>query len=359
MEQEIKDFFLKQYKHFLKTGAYMDKDDVMKKLGEISNSAIHKNIFKDCTFLDFSPAGLLLDIRSKTKCGPSEYFRKYNRFFLMGKKSGGPMEAYLLDLYDVSPDMRMEVAGESIEFDLIRCENLRIPSLIEFGGGNIAGAGLHSILFLNIDSMRQKLQAAHHNYKNFRKKEVCLLQDPAPLDESPKDCLNHLGLPARLRYLSYKNHGARGGDGDYMRVLYNAILTHEVLHLADARKFLPITSNLLWTVIKFFGKGFSRFNIEAWLEERAQLYSLYVSHDTHGVLAEMADFIQGPTYRSPHQKGYRDLMDRIVEHLYDNQGEFPQIKFNCNILHQLHKLSANEIRRIAGKLSEEEDFIEN
>jgi len=359
-EQTLKEFFISQYREFKKRGTCLDFDEVKTKLSEISKEILNKDIFDDCTFLDFSPAGMLLDVRLSANCKSSNYFRSFNRFFLMGQKNDGPVEAYLLDLYDVQPGIKMEVAGQEIEFDLVRCENLRIPSLIEFEGGNITGAGLHSILFLNIDTMRQEVQIAHDLYSSFRKKEEILLDDPAPMceDDDVTNSDNHLGLASRLRYLSFKDIGANGGDSAYMESTFNSIYRHEILHLADATRFLPITKDLLWKTYQFISRGFSRFNIEAWLEERAQLHSLLTTSDPYGVLAEMADFIDGPSYQSPHRKGYHDLMDRIIAYIDTNQNLYPRIDMHRNILHQLYKLSKVELIEIAGILAREEEIIE-
>ena len=355
-EMALRDYFLHSYREFTAKGVRRDLDDVLKALSALSLDILGEDIFEVCEFLDYSPAGELLDIRDETRSSATAYFKKFNRFFLLGRKSGGPLEAYLLDVFDVRSGVTLDVAGETIEFDLVRCENLRIPSLIEFSGGSIAGAGLHSLLILNIDALRHEVGTSHDIYARFREREDALLNDPPPsvdLLDDVKDVTESLGLSTRLRYLSYRDFGARKGDVEYMRAAFDALLRHEVLHLADARKFLPFSKNLIWKVFEFASRGFSRFNVEAWLEERAQLYALYRARDRRFVLAGIVDFVAPSVFESPHRQGYRTLLVRIVDHIHERPEGFPCIDPEKGIVHQLHLLNEDRLAEIAEFLADE------
>lgn len=360
-ELALRDFFLTQYKDYKSEGFSLGRKEVMEMLSGISLEILGRDIFEHASFLDFSPAGELMDIRPSVPPGPADYFRRFNRFFLLGRKTGGIVEAYLLDVFDLRPGQVREFAGDRIEFDLIRCENLRIPSYIEFEGGNIAGAGLHSLLFVNMDFLRREVQRAVEIYERFRGEEGTLLEDPAPAALESDDALDvseGYGLSTRLSYLSYKRSRSEGGKTAYMASLFNVLKQHEFQHLLDARRFLPLSKHLAWKVYHIVIRGFSRFSIEAWLEERAQLFALHYSTDPLAVLGEIADYLRGPVFRSPHQKGYRNLMRRIVEHIFDHPNRFPQIDREASLVHQLHRLSEEEIREIARTLIVEEGLTE-
>ena len=55
------------------------------------------------------------------------------------------------ELHQISP------APGQVEHDGEAYDRLRIPSYIEYSGGSIAGAALHSFVFINLDSIRASL----------------------------------------------------------------------------------------------------------------------------------------------------------------------------------------------------------
>jgi hypothetical protein len=270
------------------------------------------------------------------------------------------VEASLLDIFDYMPDQRRPVDGVEVAFDLIRCEHLRIPSYMEYQGGSIVGAGLESILFINLDAIRESVYAVERLYRRFAGREGVLLEDPAPDKASGMDALDtseSLGLSARLYYRSFRTSGDRPGIAAYMGARFDTVLVHELRHLADARLFLPVTRNLAWKIYQFSLRGFSSFNIEAWLEERAQLNALLHAKDVYIALAEIVDHLGTKSRVSPHGKGYTNLMIRMVRYIHDHPDLFPAIDREAHLLHQLHKLTRDEIRFIARTLAEEEGFF--
>ena len=139
---------------------------------------------------------------------------------------------------------------------------------------------------------------------------------------------------------------------------FETLMAHEVQHLVDARKFLPFWPNLLSNLYRFAALGFSAFRVESWLEERSQLHSLLLSGDAYAALAVTAGHLGSGPIRTPHQRGYRDLLKRFVEYIYEHEDRFPAIDRKANILHQLYRLSEEEIREIAQALAEEEDLTD-
>lgn len=358
-ELKLYDYFIKQYADFAADGISTDLDDALEELSLISIEILGQDLFKDVVEMDFWPAGVLVDPRRAVRCGPARYFERFNRFFLMGQKRGGPVEAYLLDIFDYQSLAAAPVAGVELPFDLIRCENLRIPSYIEYGGGNIAGAALHSFVFINLDAVRLEVQEGRRLYERFKNREALLLNDPPPRAASEDEVLDvsePMGLAQRLKYLSYKKRGAAAGDSAYMADRFETLMAHEAQHLVDARKFLPFWPNLLSNLYHFAALGLSAFRVESWLEERSQLHSLLRSEDAYAALAVTASHLGSGPIRTPHQRGYRDLLKRIVEYIYEEEDRFPVIDRTANILHQLYLLTEEEIREIAQALAEEEEL---
>ena len=232
-----------------------------------------------------------------------------------------------------------------------------VETFNSFQGGNIAGAGLFSIMFINLDFLRQEVQRAREIHERFRNQEDDFLGDPAPAaleEDEALDITEAFGLPTRLTYLSYDKLNEKIDKATYMAARFDVLMQHEFQHLVDARRFFPFWKDLVWKISQFVIRGFSSFNVEAWFEERAQLFALCFAEDSHAALSEIAKYLRGPSIRSPHQKGYRDLMQRIVEYVFDRPDLFPQIDRKANLVHQLHRLSREEIRSIARDLLEDE-----
>ncbi|MFH2001271.1 MAG: tetratricopeptide repeat protein [Planctomycetota bacterium] len=359
-ELTLRDFFVKQYQEFRRTGYELGWEQVLEQLGRISSRILGTDIFADPVVMDYTPVGILLDPRVGAGSGPAAYFRKFNRFFLLGRKMGGPVEACLLDICDYQPDKKGTVAGSELRFDLILCENLRIPSLVEYEGGNIVGAALSSFIFINLDMIRQKVYDGRRVHAAFKDKEAALLNDPTPLARNEEERLSTeepWGLLTRLKYLSFKKESSLESMALYMTVRTDAVLCHEIQHLADAKRFLPVLHNLLWKFYHLTVLGFSAFNIESWLEERAQMYALLEARDSYAVLAEIVDYLGGNTFHSPYRKGYTLLMQRVIDHIHEHPDLTPSIDCSANILHQVHKLTHEEIRSIALAIATEEGLL--
>jgi tetratricopeptide (TPR) repeat protein len=358
-ELTMREFFLKQYREFRIHGRTMDLEDAAEALGKVSSECLGRDIFENLSYIDLSPVGRLLDPRISAVSGPRAYFSRYNRFFLMGRKMGGPVEAYLMDIFGERPESMQEIGEQEIVFDLFRCENLRIPSFIEFEGGNIVGAALYRFIFMNLDAIRQEAYQVRRLYERRHPEGEKLLADPPPratTDEERLSVDEQLGLPARLNYLSFVKEGAGRDPADYMENRFDAVFIHELQHLADAHQFLPMMENLFGNLYRFIIMGFSPFRVESWLEERAQLYALHKSRDPYANLADIAEHLRNTAYLSPHASGYKRLMERIVAFIHDHPDRFAAIDRNANLLHQLHRLSPEEILEIAAALAEDEEI---
>lgn len=359
-EVSLREYFTKQYQDFRQTGTNSGWEEVLKQLSLMSKRILGEDIFENAPVMDYSPAGKLLDPRARNGTGPAAYFRKYNRFFLLGQKMGGPVEACLLDICNYMPDQKALIADSELNYDYILCENLRVPSLVEAEGGGIVGAALSSFIFINLDLIRQKVYSCARVHDAFETREAMLLDDPAPSARNDTELLDvreTWGVTRRLKYLSYKRNGSGANAAAYMAKRTQAVLCHELQHIADARRFLPIMHHLFWKLYRFAMLGFSPFKIEAWLEERAQMYALTCAEDPQAILSEITEYLGGAEFRSPYRRGYTFIMEKFVAYIHDHQERFPNLDFSKNLLHQVHKLSCEEIRTVGTALAEEEGLL--
>jgi hypothetical protein len=218
---------------------------------------------------------------------------------------------------------------------------------------------LFRFIFINLDRVREEAEAVHALYDTWRPREAVLLGDPPPKAasfEEVRSLSNSLGLAARLNYLSYRRAVEAGEAPDFLALRFDAVFNHELQHLSDARRFLPVMSHLLVNLYHFIAMGLSAFRAEAWLEERAQLRALAYAEDPYAALAQAAAFLESDPSRSAHGRGYTDLLRQFVDYLADHPDLYPELDRSAVLVHQLFRLSAEDIRSIAEHLAKEDDL---
>lgn len=137
-------------------------------------------------------------------------------------------------------------------------------------------------------------------------------------------------------------------------VLYTA--THEEGHLCDRTRFLPL-GDRVWSVLVFFMQsGMSGARVEERLEYRAQLTALCNIEETRIALAEVLSAAeQGVSGITPHAAAYTRLLEDFLKELDRaldaDPSAWSKLDRNAHLAHQMHRLSANEVRAIGMKLA--------
>lgn len=352
--------FSTSYSRFRGRGTCKSFEATLESLGRLSEAFLERNIFDSLVVTEYGPLGKVTDPRPSAGSSAAAFFRQYNRFFLLGQRSGCPVEACLFDMIGFHEGTAAAGGGGGPTFDVIPCSNQRIPSYNEFLGNTVAAAALRTFIFVNVDAVRVEAEKAETIFTRYRGREEALLSDPSPGTIGRKsgadrlDLEEPLGVTERLLYLSFREHGKDGGVPAFLQARYQALLSHEIQHIVDADSFLPLGRRFFWKLIKFASLGFDSFNVEAWLEERAQILALCRSTAPRVILSEITTFAGGPLLRSPHQKAYRRLVKRIRERIVSRPGLYPGIDRDAAILHQLFKLTPEEIREIGFFLAGED-----
>jgi len=143
--------------------------------------------------------------------------------------------------------------------------------------------------------------------------------------------------------------------------LLEVVAVHEEGHLCDRTRFLPLTRDPLGVLALAASEGFAPLAIERRLEYRAELTALACVSEPRLALIELLEAHEsdprGPTV---HAHAYSDLLqDFLVEwnrELLTGEPD-PRIAPGCDLLHQLHVLSSDEVRAIALRLAEREGLV--
>ncbi|MFO0984029.1 MAG: tetratricopeptide repeat protein [Planctomycetota bacterium] len=235
-EDRMSEYFRKLYEDFSNTGADRDLDTVLNDLHDLSLRTLQRNVVDPVVVKDFAPIGSIVDPDPKSGSGLAHYFDRFNRFFLLGRRAGGPAEAILLNRLSSDDLPRPGEAPASV----IYVEGLRIPSYLQYRGGAIAGAAFGTFVFLDLDPIRRDVEAAVQLFQRF---------GTNALDHARRAGAHARGAPRCARAARHRRQvpvplvpagGAQDRSrSEYLRTTIDSVLQHEQTHLDDAERFCP------------------------------------------------------------------------------------------------------------------------
>lgn len=235
----------------------------------------------------------------------AEHFDRYNRHFVLGRRSGGVPEGMMftrLSLAELAPDAALPLAGRCFEVVTVDRDVRALSGVV---GGDIAGVALLNHFLVDHDAVREWARTIADRRRIAAEDGGALLRDPLP-EEVGRDPLD---VSWRLSVVSPVQ------DADLDAAVLDAIRHHERQHLVDSFHYLPIEGNLgrgLWLLLRF---GLSPLAIQAEMERRAELAALACSPHTELVLAHIADFLGEADAESPHHRGFAALAAQVTEAL--------------------------------------------
>ncbi|MHC4778304.1 MAG: hypothetical protein ACYTFG_07005, partial [Planctomycetota bacterium] len=171
---------------------------------------------------------------------------------------------------------------------------------------------------------------------------------------------NGHGLSESLVLAAYGDSPAGKGNQPppSSRISYGSVIDHELMHVRDANRYLPITRHPLTALGLGVRHGFSQTSIEAKMEERAALAALIRSPQPHLALRHLLDFAPYPEAQLPHSRGFCRLLSNFLAVLYEREDLFPALDRRRNLCRQLHLLSREEIWKVARILARREGILE-
>jgi hypothetical protein len=286
------------------------------------------------------------------------------RFGLFGRLSGEPADGTVLPLLSVE-----QRAGEHLGVrwhgSVAWCEGADVPSRAGRAGARIAGAALHEGYWVDVDQVRGELAAWAALQRAFTASPERVaaalaveglvvppgeagqrerVSAAAPLDEGSRVRLALL----RERAPAGATLGELGLDE-----LLEASAVHEEGHLCDRERFLPLARHALPALGLLLDCGLSPQRVAEELEYRAQLTALACARDPRLPLAQVLDGVQGGSDLTAHTQGYERLLADFLRTLDAElaRGAFPAIARDRTLLHQLHRLSAEDVRAVATALA--------
>ncbi len=274
----------------------------------------------------------------------------------------GPVECNLKNLLYWNPRARRQLWGQWVDYELMICERSRIQHYREyqvhssFGGLTLSPQSF----WLDVETYAR---IAHQLVGGFRRLE----QSDRPLSQSRRGSTSPLeirdagALKDRLAYVITRQAADALPAGDRLtqdrqravlltQWLLDAAEYHELGHIQLQRNYLPVSAHLFRGIGLLFQEGFSAQNISAWSERQAQLTALVHARQPLVALYRTVSSIGKSAERSRHAKAYRGILSGFVGLIHAQPSRFPNIDVRRNILAQLHRLTADQVRELAQEL---------
>ncbi len=289
--------------------------------------------------------GSWLDHRPKSSSPLVRYFRRWNRYLILGQRQGSPVEAISFSIGSMVCNQKICSNRQRQVHHVVVGYDRDMRSLVAADGGNLGGACLPDGVWLDADATREtegemRRAMVRDPYDAFALSST----QPTPV--------------TKARQLTYLGDGGSAADKLVARYVarnpskpwgsFYTLRAHEFGHIADLRAHYPLLEKLPANLALFFRHGASPVAIERALERRAQLGAVIDAPDPDLAVAEM---LQGLplTEDEPevHAGGYADGLADMVRYIAAHPREFPQIDRRARIVDQLPKLSNAELQRVA------------
>jgi tetratricopeptide (TPR) repeat protein len=291
------------------------------------------------------------------------------RFAIFGELSGvGAPDATILSRVHVERTSG-EHLGVKFSGTVAWCEGADVPSRAGRLGAEISGAALHEGYWIDIDTVRRERAPWERAAREFvdsagsqraqralqaRGLELVTSRERAEQRRfERRDASILLGAADRVRLAVLLDRAERTGEA---RVSLDEFIeitaVHEEGHLCDRERFLPLQKNWLGALRLLAESGFTPAGVAQRLEYRAQLIALCVAEDPRVPLVAVLGAVDGAgPALTPHASAYRDLLvDLLAEldHAVESEAErWASLDPDRVLVHQLHRLSAEEVREVA------------
>jgi hypothetical protein len=118
---------------------------------------------------------------------------------------------------------------------------------------------------------------------------------------------------------------------------------HEDAHLVDAERHLPVGRHAFRNLGLALRHGFRATEILAFLERNAQLTAIAEGPAPRAALAGCCAMLGHP---GVHAKGYREIVQGVVDEIHAAPGRYPEIDPTRVIVQQLHRLPEPKVRAL-------------
>jgi len=303
--------------------------------------------------------------------GLSAVLAELGRFGIFGALAGDDPDGTVLPLLALEQRSGVHL-GVAWHGTIAWCEGADLPSRAGRRGARIAGAALHEGYWIDVDQVRHELSSWEAVARVFgtSAERVQLALDVRGLvasagedgarERTSTSALLDEAERVRLAVLRDRAQPGQALGTITLEELLVVCATHEEGHLCDRTRYLPLWKNWPAALMLLANQGFSPQRVQEELEFRAQLTALAASPDPRVPLAQVLDGVEGGLGATPHASGYARLLHEYLQVLDRavQRGEFPAIARDRTLVHQLHRLAPEDVRRIAVDLARRKRMVD-
>jgi Tfp pilus assembly protein PilF len=286
--------------------------------------------------ISYSYVGKFIDPTAASRDGLVLAAAREGVLILLGQRYRGPPEAIVAEIDRREPACRAFVRGREVEREVLWLGAKIVPSFSEYtGSGELAGLALDGVVLVDRQAVAGLEGELMRRRAQLESSREALLGEPALADAPVRSMADPAGVADKLLLSGEVDFGAE-------------VLVHEDAHLVDAERHLPVASHPFRNLLLVVSKGFRQEKILAYLERNAQLTAIAEGSHPRAALVTCCRSLGG---RGPHARGYREIVQGMVDEILKSKKQYIQIDRKRVIVQQLHRLSDDEVRALAVKLS--------
>ena len=263
-------------------------------------------------------------------------FGSHGLFCMVGSRAGSPVELVMGRLVVVRADARDEVLGEAIAFDECWLESEGLPADAAGWKRGLAGLTLDRLVLLQLDAVVRTPRGPVAGLPFVRRRAAT--RDELRALDTPSD------VAARIE-------AKLAAEGRIEGAVLDSVRRHELVHVHDAARMLPISSHPFKALAFALSHGFSAAATERALEAHAQAISILAVREPRAALAALVAFLPARDGDTAHTGAYRNVTQTAVDLIIDDPGTFSSIDLTFNVLQQLDALTDAEVRELGRRLS--------
>jgi len=304
--------------------------------------------------------------------GLARFLAEMGRFGIFGELSGDDPDGSVLPVLWIEERAGVHL-GVPWHGTVAWCEGADVASRAGRRGARIAGAALHEGYWIDVDEVRHEQDTWESLARRFAasRERVRRALDVRGLetesgDEGRRARVSTSALLDESERVRLAVLADRARDGAVLGSigldeLVRVSAVHEEGHLCDRTRFLPLSKHWPRALGLAMSQGFSPRAIQEELEYRAQLTALAVVSDPRLPLAQVLDGVEGGFDATPHAAGYARLLGDFLDVLdvRVQAGELPHLAPDRTLAHQLHLLSAEDVRAIALRVARMKHMVED
>ena len=256
-------------------------------------------------------------------------------YLLLGERSGAPVELVIGRMVVLRSDAQARVLDTDLTFDECWIESAGLPAGLSGLRPGLAGLTLDRFVLIQLDAVRRRPAWIDGTLPSAAR--------PAQTSEE----LRALDTPSRV---AARIEWDLAADGLLETGMLDAVRRHELVHVYDARRLLPLHLHPFSALGFALQTGLSGRDGERLLEARAAALSIADCQEPRAALAALLAFLPARDGGSAHPSAYIDVIEHVLDILEEAPADFPSLEPGFNLVQQLDRLSDEEVRAVGVRL---------